>query len=98
MASATVIPPVPVFDGTNPKIWQHRYESYFELYAIPVEMWVKLDLMHFDGHATFRLQSAEDHLRNMCWEELVMAMCTRFGRHELSQITTPFFTLGKLAL
>jgi hypothetical protein len=27
----------PVFDGTNPKLWKHRCETYFEFYAVPVE-------------------------------------------------------------
>jgi hypothetical protein len=43
----------PVFDGTNPKLWKHRCETYFEFYAVPVEVWVRMATMYFEGSAVF---------------------------------------------
>jgi hypothetical protein len=30
----------PVFDGSNPKLWRNRCETYFEFYVVPSEMWI----------------------------------------------------------
>lgn len=57
----SALPPVnfPVFDGSNPKLWKSRCETFFEFYDVPREMWVKLAIMQFDGSAIFWLQSVE---------------------------------------
>jgi len=54
---ASVIPQVNFsrFDGTNPRIWKKQCESFFNLYDVPKEMWVKLAIMHFDSSAVFWL-------------------------------------------
>jgi hypothetical protein len=43
------LPPMnfPVFDGSNSKLWKSHCETYFEYYAIPVEMWIRMAVMHF---------------------------------------------------
>jgi len=43
----------PQFDGLNPKIWQKKYESFFDLCGVPRDMWVKLATLHFVGTADF---------------------------------------------
>lgn len=55
----------PVFDGSNPRIWKKQCEAFFEFYAFPVEMWVRMETMHFDKSALFWLQSMEDRVLAM---------------------------------
>jgi hypothetical protein len=71
-----------VFDGSNPKLWKHRCETYFEFYFVPMERWIGLATMHFEGSALFWLQSIESRIREMNWEELCPALTTRFGRDQ----------------
>lgn len=40
----------PQFDGHHPKVWKTKCESYFEVFAISVELWVKI-ASQFCGHS-----------------------------------------------
>jgi hypothetical protein len=77
----------PKFDGTNPKLWKHRCETYFDFYAIPVERWVRLAVMNFAGSATYWVQSMESRIREMNWESQCVALDTRFGRDQHNTVT-----------
>ena len=43
----------PKFDGSNPKLWIKQAETYFDLYTIPPDNWVKLATINFKGTAAF---------------------------------------------
>lgn len=45
----------PPFDGHHPKMWKAKCESYFDVFAIPWKLWVKIATMHFVGSAVFWL-------------------------------------------
>jgi hypothetical protein len=81
----------PKFDGTNPKLWKHRCETYFEYYAIPIERWVRLAVMNFEGSATYWVQSMESRIREMNWESLCVALETRFGRDQHNTLIRHFY-------
>lgn len=51
----TVLPQVniPIFGGSNPKMWIKRSETSFEFYTVPKEMWVRLAIFQFEGSAMF---------------------------------------------
>ncbi|XP_035816765.1 uncharacterized protein [Zea mays] len=87
------MPPMnfPVFDGSNPKLWKNRCETYFEYYAVPVEMWIRLAIMHFEGPALFWLESMEGRTREMNWGELCTALLTRFGRDQHNLLIRQFY-------
>jgi hypothetical protein len=53
----------PRFEGDNPKLWQSRCESYFEMYGVDSVVYVKVASMHFDGPATHWLQSVNHRVR-----------------------------------
>lgn len=74
------IPPMdfPKFDGMNPKLWKKRCESYFDVYAVPREVWVKIAVMNFTGSAAFWSQSIETILQRCTWPELCATVCSRF--------------------
>jgi hypothetical protein len=40
-------------------MWKAKCESYFDVFAIPKEWWVKIATMHFVGSAAFWLQSVD---------------------------------------
>lgn len=54
---------IPKFDGMNPKLWKKNCESYFDVYAMPSEVWVKMAVMNFTGSAAFWSQSVETILK-----------------------------------
>jgi hypothetical protein len=80
-----------VFDGSNPKLWRSRCETYFEYHVVPVEMWIRLATMHFEGPALFWLQSMEGRTREMNWGELCAALITRFGRDQHNLLIRQFY-------
>jgi hypothetical protein len=43
----------PMFGGFNPKLWKSRCETYFEYGAVPLDMWIKIAVMHFEGCVPF---------------------------------------------
>ena len=43
--------PFPKFEGENPKLWQFRVESYFNMHGVYKSFLVKLSAMYFDGPA-----------------------------------------------
>lgn len=47
----------PKFDGTNPKLWVKRYDSYFDMFDIPHDNLVNLATINFT--ATFWMQTIE---------------------------------------
>jgi hypothetical protein len=91
--SGVNLPPMnfPVFYGSNPKLWKSRCETYFEYYAIPVEMWIRMAVMHFEGSALYWLQSMEARTREMNWGELCLALITRFGRDQHNLLIRQFY-------
>lgn len=97
-STGSMLPAVqfPVFDGSNPKIWQKRCESYFELYDVPCNTWVRLATMHFEGPAIFWLQFVESKIKHMSWDTLAFAVCNRFGRDELSLLNRQFFHIKRI--
>jgi hypothetical protein len=57
----------PLFDGSNPKLWKSRCETYFDYYVVPMEMWIRVVVMHFQGSALYWLQSMEARTKDMSW-------------------------------
>ncbi|CAD6268797.1 unnamed protein product [Miscanthus lutarioriparius] len=54
----------PKFNGSNPKLWIKQCESYFDLYYITPENWVKLGTINFTGTAACWMQTIELNLRH----------------------------------
>jgi hypothetical protein len=75
----------PKFEGENPKLWQSRCESYFDMYDVDYSIWVKVASMHFEGPAARWLQSVEHRVKTTSWTELCSWIHDRLGReqHEL---------------
>lgn len=90
---ASLMPRVdfPEFDGRNPKIWQHKCESYFELYAVPFNMWIKLATLNFTHSAAFWLQSVEPLLPTYTWKDFCTAVVDRFQRDQHNFLLRQFF-------
>lgn len=81
----------PIFDGSNPKLWKKRCETFFSFYSVPFDMWVKLATMHFDGPVVFWLQSMDNKVFYMTWEELGLALSNRFGRDQYNTLSRCFY-------
>lgn len=72
-------------------MWVKHSETFFEFYAVPREMWVRLAVLQFDGSAMFWLQSVESRVHSMSWEELGVAICNRFGKDQHGALVRQFF-------
>ncbi|PUZ45979.1 hypothetical protein GQ55_7G007700 [Panicum hallii var. hallii] len=83
----------PEFDGTNPKLWIRRCETFFDVYSVAKHLWVSLATMNFIGSAAFWLQSIQSRLATFSWEELGAAMCARFDRDEQNHLVRQFFCI-----
>jgi len=81
----------PSFDGSNPKIWKKKCENFFDIYAIPAYMWVKLSTMYFTGSAAFWLQAMETKFTSTSWDNLCQAVCSCFEREQHNQLIRQFF-------
>jgi hypothetical protein len=83
----------PQFDGHHPKMWKVKSESYFEVFAIPSELWVKIATMNFVGSAAFWLQSMDPALRLTPWLDFCSAVCARFERDHHNHLIRQFFRI-----
>ena len=81
----------PQFDGKNLKMWQHKCESYFDLYAFPVHMWVKFATHNFIAMAAFWLQSVDAMVKVASWKDLCLAVHARFERDQYNHFVRQFF-------
>ncbi|CAO2144897.1 unnamed protein product [Urochloa humidicola] len=81
----------PVFDGSSPKVWKKKCETYFDIYDVPANIWVKIAIMNFQGSADFLLQSLDHHYSEFSWKTLCDAVCARFDRDQHSQLLRHFF-------
>ena len=88
----------PKFDSKNPKLWQKQCESYFDVYAIHPNMWVKLGIMNFVGSAAVWSQSVETILQRATWPELCATICQRFERDQQSHLNRQFFRLKQTSI
>lgn len=70
----------PKFDGDNPKWWKTVCEKYFALYSVEHETWASFATIHFVGDAALWLQTYEAEHDVDSWEELCVAINTKFGR------------------
>lgn len=61
---ASSIPPMtcPQFNGDNPQMWKANCETYFDVYGIHPQNWVKVATLNFCGNAAFWLQSVRSQL------------------------------------
>ncbi|WVZ71981.1 hypothetical protein U9M48_020508 [Paspalum notatum var. saurae] len=85
----------PKFDGSNPKIWIKRCDTYFDVYNVPEEQWVRLATMHFTGAAAFWMQSIEINLKQCSWEDLCLVVVRRFERDQLHSIIRKFYHISQ---
>jgi hypothetical protein len=70
------------FEGENPRLWQSRCESYFDMYNVDEYIWVKVASMHFEGPAARWLQSIDHKIPKASWSELCSWIHERFAKDE----------------
>jgi hypothetical protein len=71
-----------MFDGSNPKLWQSRCESYFCTYFVDPSVWIQVATMSFTGPAAPWLQLIEHHLPHVTWHELGPFIQEGFGKNQ----------------
>lgn len=86
----------PMFDGTNPKLWRKRFETYFEFYVVVREMWIRMAIMHFEGPATFWLQSVENKMLRWVRNTFCPSLNTRFGRDQHNILIRHFYHIHQI--
>ena len=73
-STATPFPEVEFhkFDGTNPKLWIKRCETYFDVYQTDPSLWVRLASMRMTGSAALWFQTLSNPTTTMTWETFVL--------------------------
>jgi hypothetical protein len=72
----------PRFHGENPKWWKTVCEKYFNTYEVDRNSWASFATMHFHGNAALWLTNYEAVNEIETWEELVVAVHTKFGKNK----------------
>jgi len=81
----------PKFDGRNS-------ETFFDVYSVPENLWVKLPTMNFSGSASLWVQTVPGFACNHSWKDLCSTICSKFDRDEHNHLQRKFSTLSKLVL
>jgi len=79
------------FDGSNPRLWIKRCETYFDVYQTDPSLWVRLATMRLVGSATLWFQTMPTAISKMSWESFVVALCNRFDKDEHNHLLHHFF-------
>jgi len=92
-STATPFPEVEFhkFDGTNPKLWIKRCETYFDVYQTDPSLWVCLASMRMTCSAALWFQTLSNPTTTMTWETFVLAVCSRFDKDEHNHLIRHFF-------
>ncbi|CAN6326944.1 unnamed protein product [Urochloa humidicola] len=72
----------PKFDGTNPRLWKDKCESYFEIYSVSEHLKHRFAALNFEKTAETWFQTIELKSRFTSWEELHTAVCARFDKDQ----------------
>jgi hypothetical protein len=72
----------PTFDGTNPRLWKDKCESYFEIFGVSEALKPRFAALNFSGVAETWLQTVESRGRITSWEALHQAICAHFDRDQ----------------
>jgi hypothetical protein len=83
----------PDFDGSVPKLWIKNCESYFDVYAVPEYVWVKIASMHLTGNAAFWAQSLEFPLQTLSWQAFCKLVCDKFEKEQHNMLLRQFFRI-----
>jgi hypothetical protein len=76
------------FDGENPKLCISYCEDYCGMYSIEPHMWIKVMTMHLSTVATHWLQSIEQRVKSVKWEEIFHMILKRFGKDQYEMFIT----------
>ncbi|KAJ3684341.1 hypothetical protein LUZ61_013505 [Rhynchospora tenuis] len=74
----------PGFDGTNPKRWRSRCESYFEIYQIPELYKTRMSTLHFVDEAQEWYDCFQENHPDVPWLTLVREVMDRFQAYQNS--------------
>jgi hypothetical protein len=85
--------PFPVFDGDNPRLWIYRCESYFDMYEVEPEAWVKVASMYLAPHVACWFQSVERKQPRLSWPLLCRLLHERFGRDPYESLLRQLFRI-----
>jgi hypothetical protein len=65
--------------------------SYFEMYGVELELWIKVASMHLEGATAHWFHSVERRLCHMGWNELCALVHDRFGSDEHETLIRQLF-------
>jgi hypothetical protein len=85
----------PKFENENPKLWQSCCETYFEMYGVDPNIWVRVATIRISGcelpPATRWLQSINHRMRSASWKELCSWIHDRFSRDQRESLIRQLF-------
>jgi hypothetical protein len=74
----------PTFDGTNPRLWRDKCESYFEIFGVSDALKPRFAALNFTGVAEAWLQTMELCGRFTSWDKLQQEVWVCFDKDQYS--------------
>lgn len=72
----------PKLFGENPRLWLDTCCTYFEMYRVPVPLWVSTATMYMEGHLVLWLQAYKRYHALLGWDAFCQAVEDEFGSDE----------------
>lgn len=83
----------PAFDGKNPKLWISRCETYFDMYQVDPEVWVRIVSMHLSPTVACWFESVERKFPALHWALLYQLLVERYGKDQYQSLLRQLFRI-----
>lgn len=70
----------PKLNGDHPRVWKEKCEKYFQMFNVPVHVWVSFATINFTENVELWLQTYEAQHAIDSWPELCVDVEQKFGR------------------
>jgi hypothetical protein len=90
--------PFHMFDGDNPRLWIKRCETYFDMYSVEPEAWVKIATMHLTPSVACWFQSLERQYHHISWPLFCTLLHGRYSRDQHQSLLRQLFRIRQTGL
>jgi hypothetical protein len=87
-----------MFDGDNPHLWIKHCETYFDMYSVEPEAWVKIATMHLTPSVACWFQSLERQYHHISWPLFCTLLHGRYGRDQHQSLLRQLFCIRQTGL
>ena len=81
------------FDGENPRLWISRCQSYFYMYGVDPDVWVRVASMHMTPPMACWFQAVQYHYMEVPWSLFNKLLLERFGKNQHQALSRHLFCI-----